>query len=91
MAAIQRIKSMGSRQIRETDSNRPFPHSLIDSDNTSMRKRYQKLIKEQGEESDEDQFDRSSKDLTEWSNQLTLLPILLGSKSQSLYSRSNFC
>jgi hypothetical protein len=65
MAAIQRIKSMGSRQIRETDSNRPFPHSLIDSDNTSMRKRYQKLIKEQGEESDEDQFDRSSKDLTE--------------------------
>ena len=43
MAAIHRIKSMGSRQIKETEdseSNKRFPNSAINSDNTSMRRRY---------------------------------------------------
>jgi hypothetical protein len=43
MIAIQRIKSMGSRQMKEAEqstSNKRFPNSIVDSDNTSMRKRF---------------------------------------------------
>ena len=42
MIAIQRIKSMGSRQMKETEqstSAKRFPNSQIGSDNTSMRRR----------------------------------------------------
>jgi len=61
MAAINRIRSMGSRQLEKTDSesHKPFPHSQINSDNTSMRKRYDQMMKDG--DSAEEEFDRASK------------------------------
>ena len=56
---------MGSRQAKEkseTQSYKPFPNSQIDSDNTSMRYRYEnalnKVGKQQADDSDDDAFSR---------------------------------
>ena len=63
MAAINRIKSMGSRKLKEkseTLSHKPFPNSQIDSDNTSMRKRYEYAMNkiDKADNSDDETFSR---------------------------------
>ena len=61
MAAIHRIKSMGSRQIKETEdseSNKRFPNSAINSDNTSMRRRYTDTKDQKALISDDGDFER---------------------------------